>query len=152
MSLNRGENNAETYLRYNSDVSFLLWSADAQLVTRKDLTADLAVTMAPAISACKAQGRNVSATIVGRAGEVIVQIRGDGAGPSKMVHAALLLLMLEAVITDLVHHQPEAQHPISSAIHKPPADYPIYWPPYRTFSQPRFRIGFMSARPSHLVL
>ena len=24
------------------------------------------------------------------------------------------------------HHQPEAQHPKSSAIHKPPADYPIY--------------------------
>src|SRR5436190_12363385 len=45
----------------------------------------------------------------------------------KMIHAALLLLMLEAVNTDLVfHHQPEAQHPKSSAIHKPPADYPIY--------------------------
>ena len=24
------------------------------------------------------------------------------------------------------HHQPEAQHPNSSAIHKPPADYPIF--------------------------
>jgi hypothetical protein len=24
------------------------------------------------------------------------------------------------------HHQPEAQHPKSSAIHKPQADYPIY--------------------------
>ena len=35
--------------------------------------------------------------------------------------------MLEAVNTDLVfHHQPEAQHPKSSAIHKLPADYPIY--------------------------
>jgi hypothetical protein len=44
-----------------------------------------------------------------------------------MVHAALLLLMLEAVNTDLVfHHQPEAQHPKSSAIHKLPADYPIF--------------------------
>jgi uncharacterized protein GlcG (DUF336 family) len=62
-------------------LGFLVSSADAQLVTRKDLTADLAVTMAQtAISACKAQGYNVSATIVGRAGEVIVQIRGDGAG------------------------------------------------------------------------
>ena len=29
---------------------------------------------------------------------------------------------------DLVHHQPEAQHPKSSAIHKPPADYPIFVP------------------------
>jgi hypothetical protein len=25
------------------------------------------------------------------------------------------------------HHQPEAQHPKSSAIHKLPADYPIFW-------------------------
>ena len=25
------------------------------------------------------------------------------------------------------HHQPEAQHPNSSAINKLPADYPIYW-------------------------
>ena len=25
------------------------------------------------------------------------------------------------------HYQPEAQHPNSSAIHKLPADYPIYW-------------------------
>jgi hypothetical protein len=25
------------------------------------------------------------------------------------------------------HHQPEAQHPKSSAIHKLPADYPISW-------------------------
>src|SRR5262245_33653234 len=48
-------------------LGLLLSSADAQLVTRKDLTADLAVTMAQAaISACKAQGHNVSATIVGR--------------------------------------------------------------------------------------
>jgi hypothetical protein len=36
-----------------------------------------------------------------------------------MVHAALLLLMLEAVHTDLVfNHQPEAQHPKSSTIQK----------------------------------
>jgi len=26
------------------------------------------------------------------------------------------------------HHQPEAQHPKSSAIHKLPADYPIFGP------------------------
>jgi hypothetical protein len=36
-----------------------------------------------------------------------------------MVHAALLLLMLEAVTTvTSFHHQPEAQHLKSSAIHK----------------------------------
>ena len=43
-----------------------------------------------------------------------------------MVHGALLLLMLEAVHRTSFHHQPEAQHPKSSAIHKLPADYPIY--------------------------
>jgi hypothetical protein len=44
-----------------------------------------------------------------------------------MVHAALLLLMLEAVFSRTsFHHQPEAQHPKSSAIHKLPADYPIF--------------------------
>src|SRR3974390_2533008 len=38
---------------------------------------------------------------------------------SKILHAALLLLMLEALITvTSFHHQPEAQHPISSSIHK----------------------------------
>src|SRR5262249_10292236 len=38
---------------------------------------------------------------------------------SKMVHAALLLLMLGARTTVTpFHHQPEAQHPKSSAIHK----------------------------------
>jgi hypothetical protein len=36
-----------------------------------------------------------------------------------MVHAALLLLMLGARTTVTpFHHQPEAQHPKSSAIHK----------------------------------
>ena len=41
----------------------LVSSAHAQLVTHKDLTANLAVTMAQAaINACKAQGHNVSAT------------------------------------------------------------------------------------------
>ncbi|MBV9260684.1 MAG: heme-binding protein [Pseudolabrys sp.] len=55
--------------------------AAAELLTHKDLTADMAVTMAQtAVNTCKAQGQNVSATVVGRAGEVIVQIRGDGAG------------------------------------------------------------------------
>src|SRR5262245_10007699 len=36
---------------------------------------------------------------------------------SKIVHAALLLLMLEAALRTSFHHQPEAQHPKSSAIH-----------------------------------
>jgi len=37
---------------------------------------------------------------------------------SKMAHAALLLLVLEPFTLTSFHHQPEAQHPKSSAIHK----------------------------------
>lgn len=36
---------------------------------------------------------------------------------SKLVHAALLLLMLEAHTVTSFHHQPEAQHPKSPAFH-----------------------------------
>jgi hypothetical protein len=43
-----------------------------------------------------------------------------------MLHAALLLLMLEAVTTDLVSPPARSAAPKSSAIHKPPADYPIF--------------------------
>jgi len=43
-----------------------------------------------------------------------------------MVHAALLLLMLGAVHTDLVSPSAWSAAPKSSAIHKLPADYPIF--------------------------
>jgi uncharacterized protein GlcG (DUF336 family) len=56
--------------------------ASAQLLDHKDLTAAIATTIAQtAIETCKANGYAVSATIVGRAGEIIVQIRGDNTGP-----------------------------------------------------------------------
>ena len=56
--------------------------ASAQLMQRKDLTAAIALTIAETtIATCKANGYNVSATVVGRAGEIIVQIRGDNTGP-----------------------------------------------------------------------
>src|ERR1700682_483462 len=57
-------------------------SASAQLVTHKDLTTAMAMTMAEAaVAACKAQGYNVSANVVGRTGEVLVVMRGDNTGP-----------------------------------------------------------------------
>ena len=57
-------------------------SASAQLLTVKALSAGMAVTMATeAIAVCKQNGYAVSATVVGRGGQVIVQIRGDGTGP-----------------------------------------------------------------------
>src|SRR6202011_6009104 len=56
--------------------------AGAQLLNHKDLSLATALTIATtAIETCKAQGYNVSATVVGRNGEVIVQLRGDNTGP-----------------------------------------------------------------------
>ena len=56
--------------------------APAQLLEHKDLTAAVAITIAQtAIETCKAQGYAVSATVVGRNGEIIVQVRGDNSPP-----------------------------------------------------------------------
>jgi uncharacterized protein GlcG (DUF336 family) len=60
-------------------------SASAQLLARKDLPANVAVTIAQtAMATCNTNGYRVSATVVGRNGEVLVQIRGDGTGPHTM--------------------------------------------------------------------
>ena len=56
--------------------------ASAQTLARKDLSVDGAVAIATAAMAdCKAKGWVVSVTVVGRNGEVIAQLRGDGSGP-----------------------------------------------------------------------
>jgi uncharacterized protein GlcG (DUF336 family) len=56
--------------------------AGAQLLEHKDLTASIAMTIVQtAIDTCKANGYAVSATVVGRNGEIIVQVRGDNTGP-----------------------------------------------------------------------
>jgi uncharacterized protein GlcG (DUF336 family) len=56
--------------------------ANAQLLSHKDLTAAIAITIAQtAIETCKANGYAVSVTVVGRSGEVILQVRGDNTGP-----------------------------------------------------------------------
>jgi uncharacterized protein GlcG (DUF336 family) len=63
----------------------LTTSASAQLLARKDLSAKTALTIAEtAIATCTTNGYKVSATVVGRNGEVLVQIRGDGTGPHTM--------------------------------------------------------------------
>jgi len=57
-------------------------AARAQLLQHKDITAAMAITIAEtAIATCKANGYAVSATVVGRNGEIIVQVRGDNTGP-----------------------------------------------------------------------
>jgi len=59
--------------------------ANADLLVQKSLSATVAVTLATtAIDTCKAAGYAVSVTVVGRNGEVIAQIRGDGTGPHTM--------------------------------------------------------------------
>jgi len=56
--------------------------AGAQLLTHKDLTASIAITIAQtAIETCKTNGYAVSVTVVGRNGEILVQVRGDNTGP-----------------------------------------------------------------------
>jgi uncharacterized protein GlcG (DUF336 family) len=56
--------------------------AGAQLLSHKDLSLATALTIATtAADTCKGQGNRVSVTVVGRNGEVIVQLRGDDASP-----------------------------------------------------------------------
>ena len=56
--------------------------AGAQLLSHKDLSASIAITIAQTtIETCKANGYAVSATVVGRNGEIIAQVRGDNTGP-----------------------------------------------------------------------
>src|ERR1700740_2320212 len=63
----------------------LVTPARAQLLSPKDLSAAIAVDIAQtAMATCSANGYRVSATVVGRNGEVLVQIRGDGTGPHTM--------------------------------------------------------------------
>jgi len=66
-------------------VTALAAPASAQTVARKDLSIDGAVTIATtAMADCKAKGYKVSATVVGRNGEVLLQLRGDDTGPHTM--------------------------------------------------------------------
>jgi len=60
----------------------LAMPASAQLLNHKDLSLATALTIAStAAETCKGQGYRVSATVLGRNGEIIVQLRGDDSGP-----------------------------------------------------------------------
>src|SRR5690349_9586109 len=59
--------------------------ANAQLLSLKAISAGIALTMAEtALATCKTNGYAVSVSVVGRAGELILQVRGDGTGPHTM--------------------------------------------------------------------
>ena len=63
-------------------VGALVAPAQAQLLQHKDLTAAIAMEIASTtLATCKANGYSVSVTVVGRSGEVILQVRGDDANP-----------------------------------------------------------------------
>jgi uncharacterized protein GlcG (DUF336 family) len=59
--------------------------ASAQLLNQKSLSAGMALTIAQtALETCTKQGYRVSVHVLGRNGEVIVAVRGDGAPPHTM--------------------------------------------------------------------
>src|SRR5207344_1115171 len=62
--------------------------AQAQLLTHKDLSLAIATTIAQtALENCTAQGYGVSVVVVDRAGDTIVALRSDTAGPHTMENA-----------------------------------------------------------------
>jgi len=62
--------------------------AQAQLLTHRDLSYPIARVIAEAaIESCGAKGYAVSAVVVDRAGEVMVVLRADNAGPHTMENA-----------------------------------------------------------------
>ena len=62
--------------------------AQAQLLTHRDISYPMARTIAEAaIDSCGAKGYAVSAVVVDRAGEVMVAMRADNAGPHTMENA-----------------------------------------------------------------
>jgi uncharacterized protein GlcG (DUF336 family) len=66
----------------SSCVCALAAPAGAQLLSHKDLSVSIAITIIQtAIDTCKANGYAVSATVVGRNGEIVAQVRGDNTGP-----------------------------------------------------------------------
>jgi uncharacterized protein GlcG (DUF336 family) len=79
--------------------------ADAALIMRKDLSHELALTIAEgAIQACLAKGYGTSAVVVDRDGETLVAMRGDGASPHTMENAR------RKAYTAMTFKQPTAEY------------------------------------------
>jgi uncharacterized protein GlcG (DUF336 family) len=65
--------------------SALASPASAQLLDEKSLSAAMALTIAQtALETCSKEGYHVSVHVLGRNGEVLVAVRGDGAPPHTM--------------------------------------------------------------------
>ena len=62
--------------------------ARAQLITHRDLSYPMALTVASAaLDSCKARGYPVSVVVVDRGGDTMVALKADGAGPHTMENA-----------------------------------------------------------------
>ena len=80
-------------------------SAEAALIMHKDLSLDLAKTIAEgAIAACNAKGYGTSAVVVDRDGETIVAMRADTASPHTMENAR------RKAYTAMTFKQPTAEY------------------------------------------
>jgi uncharacterized protein GlcG (DUF336 family) len=94
-------------------------AANAQLAAHKDLTLPIAVAMAQtAVQTCTAQGNKVSVHVVGRNGEVLVAMRGDGTGPHTMENS------MRKAITSRMQRRPSGEfaaavkdNPTAGALH-----------------------------------
>ena len=94
-------------------------AANAQLAGHKDLTTAIALTMAQtAHDMCTGQGYNVSVLVLGRDGEVLVAMRGDGANPHTMENS------LRKAYTSRMQRRPSGEfaeavkkNPVAAALH-----------------------------------
>jgi uncharacterized protein GlcG (DUF336 family) len=101
--------------------SALAWAStgQAQLAAHKDLTLNIALTMAQTAAAmCTGQGFNVSVHVLGRDGEVLVAMRGDGANPHTMENS------LRKAYTSRMQRRPSGEfadavkkNPVAGALH-----------------------------------
>jgi uncharacterized protein GlcG (DUF336 family) len=71
-----------------ASLALLAPAANAQLITHRDLSYPMALTIATAaLDACKARGYPVSVVVVDRGGDTMVALKADGAGPHTMENA-----------------------------------------------------------------
>src|SRR5271170_4367981 len=79
--------------------------ASAALIMRRDLSHDMALTIAEgAIQACLAKGYGTSAVVVDRDGEILVAMRGDGASIHTLENAR------RKAYTAMTFKQPTAEY------------------------------------------
>ncbi len=79
--------------------------ASAALIMHKDLSLDMAKNIAEgAVAACAAKGYPVSAVVVNRDGDTIVEMRGDEAAPHTMENAR------RKAYTAMTFRQPTAEY------------------------------------------